>query len=100
MEKISKPELTNFLRYLDKKKLLFPRIRYASVRSKSEILVDMKKQFHARVIMNRIVFSPKRARVFPEVYYDLTLKRFSVNLEGYADIPQFSIKRGPVTVTF
>ena len=48
MEKISKPELTNFLRYLDKKKLLFPRIRYASVRSKSEILVDMKKQFHAR----------------------------------------------------
>ena len=100
MEKISKPELTNFLRYLDKKKLLFPRIRYASVRSKSEILQDMKKQFFARVIEGRIFFVPKRTRMFPEMYYDLSLKRFSVNLKGYDQKPKFVIKRVPVTVTF
>ena len=100
MEKISKPELTNFLRYLDRKKLLFPRIRYASVRAKSEILQDLRKQFYVRPIEHRLFFVPKKKRLFPEVYYDLEQKTFSIDLTNVEEIPKFRITPGPVTVTF
>ena len=43
METISKPHLVDLLRVFDKRKWFVPRIRYASVRSKPELIKDMQK---------------------------------------------------------
>ncbi len=45
MERISKPHLVDLLRIFDKRRWLHPRILYASVRSKPELIADLKKIF-------------------------------------------------------
>ena len=45
MQRISKPHLVDLLRFFDKKRIFSPRIRYASVRSKPELIKDLKKYF-------------------------------------------------------
>ena len=54
MEQLSKPELTNLIRYLDKKKLLSKKIRYASIRPKTELIEDIKLQFRTRLLNQKL----------------------------------------------
>ena len=41
MERISKPHIVDLLRVFDRKRWIQPRIRYASVRSKPELIKDL-----------------------------------------------------------
>ena len=45
MQRISKPHIVDLLRYFDRNRLFSPRIRYASVRSKPELIADIKSGF-------------------------------------------------------
>ena len=45
MERISKPHIVDLLRIFDRRRWFIPRIRYASVRSKPELIKDLKKYF-------------------------------------------------------
>ena len=49
MDRISKPHLVNFLRISDRSHWLHPRIRYASIRSKPQLLRDLRKHFRTRL---------------------------------------------------
>ena len=48
MQRISKPDLVAFLRIRDHRRWLCPRIRYASIRSKPELLADLRRFFLVR----------------------------------------------------
>ena len=107
MQSISKPHLVDLLRVFDKKRWIQPRIRYASVRSKPELIRDLKKHFRVREADGRLVFVPKKVlpRV-PRIEYDLSRRRYL--MDGIPrDIPResrktpsFSIRHGPVTLDF
>ena len=45
MDQISKPHIVSFLRMVDRHKWIRPRIRFASVRSKPELITDIKRAF-------------------------------------------------------
>ena len=45
---ISKPLIVDLLRTFDKNKWLSPKIRYASVRSKGELIEDLRRHFRDR----------------------------------------------------
>ena len=110
LQRISKPHIVDFLRQADRNKWILPRIRYASIRSKPELIEDLEKIFTFRLEGSCISFLP-RARVhvncnFPLLWYDLELRQYFVNRVP-ADFPresrrtpQFSLKRGPVTLRF
>ena len=100
MEAISKPELVNFLRYLDHNRLLFPRIRYASIRSKNDLLVDLRNQFYVKEIGTKLYFHNRKQRAFPLLFYDLSTRQFSVDIVEKPAKPKFSIVRKPVTIHF
>ncbi len=107
-QKISKPHLVDLLRLSDRNRWLFPRIRYASVRSKPELITDLMVHFRLLQVRQRLVFLPKQhtRSCIPQIEYDLALKKFLV--EGIPqDIPKlsrsrprFSISNLPVTLTF
>ena len=106
LTRISKPHLVDLLRIADRNKWLNPRIRYASVRSKPELIHDLR--IHFRIVMEdtRLLFRPRRARNLPRLEYDLESKSYL--LDGYeVDIPKlsrekplFRISLVPVTLTF
>ncbi len=108
-QKISKPHLVDLLRLSDHNRWLHPRIRYASVRSKPELITDLLVHFRLFHLGTKLVFHPRkrvRACPIPQIEYDLQGKQFLV--EGRPqDIPRlsrkrpsFSISRLPVTLTF
>ena len=89
LTRISKPHLVDFLRIADSRKWLNPRIRYASVRSKPELIYDLKSHFRILMVNNHLVFCPRRARGLPQVQYDLCRKEYL--LDGVrVDIPKLS----------
>jgi len=45
MQRISKPHIVDLLRIFDRRRWFVPRIRYASVRSKPELIKDLAKYF-------------------------------------------------------
>ena len=106
MQKISKPDLVDFLRISDHRRWLCPRIRYASIRSKPELLADLRLHFEERVKRNILLFVPRNPRlVLPKIEYDLKKKTFL--FDGlHVDVPKKSREkigvtfRGPVTMTF
>ena len=57
MNQISKPHIVDLLRIFDKNRYINPRIRYASVRSKPELLNDLKMHFRVRVVEKTIYSS-------------------------------------------
>ncbi len=108
-QKISKPHLVDLLRLSDRNRWLFPRIRYASVRSKPELIADLMIHFRLMELKKRLVFLPRlpsRTSAIPQIEYDLTRKKFLV--EGVPqDVPKlsrrrpcFSISNIPVTLHF
>ena len=96
MDKISKPDLVDFLRISDHNRWLHPRIRYASIRSKPNLLDDLR--FLPRF--------PAKHRGLPKIEYHLKEKTFLFDGEKI-DAPRksrekvvFRFSREPVTLTF
>ncbi len=89
LNKISKPHLVDFLRMSDHHRWLMPRIRYASVRSKPELIQDLQSHFRVRLRAGLLLFEPLRARNLPEIAYCLKTRKY--HLDGApADIPRMS----------
>ena len=108
MERISKPHIVDLLRYFDKKRVFSPRIRYASVRSKPELIKDLLVHFFVfcQAPSHLLQFRPRRPLSLPSIQYDLKARRFL--LDGkYYEVPEstrirpkFAVSRGPVTLYF
>ena len=106
MQKISKPDLVDFLRISDHRRWLCPRIRYASIRSKPELLADLRRHFREVQKKHLLELVPKNPRLrLPRIQYDLKKKAFLFDGE-HVDVPTKSRERvkvtfgGPVTMTF
>ena len=103
MKSISKPHLVDLLRIFDQKRWIHPRIRYASVRSKGELLEDLGRHFGAFKQNGRVVFVPRTQKNLPKIE-----KARVFILEGVVQDfprqsrqkPKFSIRRGPVILKF
>ena len=107
MKQISKPHLVDLLRTCDKHKWLSPRIRYASVRSKGELVRDLQTHFSTISRKQNVTFHPLRSTVTaPLITYSLTLKKFYFdgvpqNLPKESrEKPRFSIHYGRFLLTF
>ena len=105
LENISKPKIVDFLRVCDRKGWVYPRIRYASVRSKPTLLKDIRCHFQEFPLGGRLELRALRERVrLPRIEYDFERKAFL--FDGVTiDLPkagkvEFRIERGPVTVRF
>ena len=108
MQKISKPDLVDFLRISDHRRWLFPRIRYASIRSKPELLLDLRKHFAEKLRKNVLELLPRNPKVrarLPQIQYDFRAKTFLFDGKR-VDVPSKSREKvrltfsGPVTMTF
>ena len=109
MEQISKPHIVDLLRVFDRRRMVLPRIRYASVRSKPELINDLKQYFFTYNRENLIHFKLResaRASLhhLPQIAYDLDKKRylfddspFDVQTESRKRV-HFSISHEPVTL--
>ena len=107
MKQISKPHLVDLLRTCDKHKWLSPRIRYASVRSKGELVRDLQNHFSTTSRKQCVTFHPLRSTVTaPIITYSLRVKKFYFdgipqNLPKESrEKPQFSINYGSFLLTF
>ena len=105
---ISKPHLVDLLRIFDKNKWIIPRIRYASVRSKPELIADITSHFRAQQTKAEVLmFFPKRKLAgVPKIAYDLPSRKYLMD-DLVVDVPkesrkkpQFSISHDPVTLTW
>ena len=107
MQNISKPRIVDFLRTCDKNNWVFPRIRFASVRSKPELIEDIENNFFVSVLGNFISITPRQKyRRVPEIHYCLSERKFLLDGE-YRELrkesrekPKFQIQRGAVTIVF
>ena len=108
MEYISKPHLVDLLRTFDRQRWLCPRIRYASVRSKGELIEDLRRHFNDARVGSLILFRPRVAlgMRIPQIRYDLAARCFLIAGRP-TDLPRESrkpvecqIERRPVTVDF
>ena len=107
MNAISKPHLVDLLRHFDRQKWVCPRIRYASVRSKPELITDILRVFRVIRVKKIIHFLPHRSlHRLPKIEYDLEQRRY--RFDGVPmNVPrisrekvQFEIRRGPYVVHF
>ena len=107
LNKISKPHIVDLLRIFDKKKTVSPRIRYASVRSKPELIKDIRKHFDCEEDDGFISFRPTSHLVdIPEILNYLKKRVF--NFVGTpVDVPtqsrqhpEFEIFHGPFLFNF
>ena len=73
MNAISKPHLVDLLRIFDKKRYITPRIRYASVRSKPELIGDLARHFSCSRLANKVTMRPV-SQELPLIRYDLKTK--------------------------
>ena len=105
MNSISKPHLVDLLRIFDKRRYISPRIRYASVRSKPELIRDLCRHFRVLQEENVITLRPvKTLCEVPEIQYHLKQKHYT--FDGLpVDVPRqsrekirFRISRVPVTI--
>ena len=108
MQRISKPHIVDLLRIFDNNRWFSPRIRYASVRSKPELIVDLKQHFVIQELRKgRLLFVPKRTVMgLPRIEYDLEDRTYLLD-HRKADVPKqsrqkirFSISHVPVTLDF
>ena len=108
MQRISKPHLVDLLRFFDKKRIFSPRIRYASVRSKPELIRDLLIHFWAYIEApgHLLTFGARRSLPLPKIQYDLKARRFLFDGQYYdvpkqsRERPRFSISHVPVTLRF
>ena len=108
MEQISKPHIVAFLRMVDRHKWLRPRIRFASVRSKPELIADIGRAFNLVWVTKHLLHLQPRTRSYrgPRVEYDLLGRRYLLDGEPRdfpresRCLPQFQIARGPFHLDF
>ena len=104
---ISKPRIVDFLRTCDKHNWVFPRIRFASVRSKPELIEDIEHNFIVSREGNFVSIVPRRkSHRIPAIQFDLSLKKFLLNGEYHEfrkesrEKPKFQIRHSPRTIVF
>ncbi len=108
MNHISKPHIVDLLRIFDKRKFFVPRIRYASVRSKPELLKDLAHYFGTRLNEGEVHFlrKPTVPSGVPRIHYHLGDRKFyfdgkEIDAPTHARIePGFRVIRGPVILTW
>ena len=76
---ISKPHLVDLLRYFDHQVVLHPRIRYASVRSKPELIADLRHFFAVQKLDRRVHLHARRCFRCPEISYDLDGRQWELD---------------------
>ena len=111
MERISKPHIVDLLRIFDRRRLLMPRIRYASVRSKPELIKDLRNYFYTYERDGVLLFRPRQTKEaslchLPRISYDFAKKQYRFD-DCPLDVPaesrkrvRFSISHEPVTMYF
>ena len=105
LENISKPKIVDLLRVCDRNNWVFPRIRYASVRSKPTLLADIRSHFEEIQGERSLELVPRNRCVrCPRIQYELEKKSFlfdgaPIDLPKAAKV-QFRIVKGPVIVNF
>ena len=108
MERISKPHIVDLLRVFDRRRWIQPRIRYASVRSKPELIKDLQKYFftyeRGDVLHIKRRDSATALAHIPPISYDFSKKEycfdgcpFDVQSESRKKV-RFSISHVPVTL--
>ena len=109
MQTISKPKLVDLLRLFDHRKWLSPRIRYASVRCKGDLIGDIESHFEVRDTGAQLHLIPRRRVLrdhLPRIAYDRELRLFlfdgeAMDLEVVSrETPRFRILRTPTTIRF
>ena len=107
MEQISKPHIVSFLRMVDRHKWIRPRIRFASVRSKPELIADILRAFRVVLVGNLLRVEGRSAAYRgPRIEYDLKARQFL--MDGSArdfpresrTLPRFRVVRGPYHLDF
>ncbi len=90
MNQISKPHLVDLLRIFDRRKFFVPRIRYASVRSKPELLHDLYRHFGTCLSATEVEFIPKSnvPNNVPAIRYHLIERKFYFDGEVVPSNPQ------------
>ena len=107
MNAISKPHLVDLLRIFDKRRYISPRIRYASVRSKPELIRDLCRHFAVMETDGIITLEPLKTLSsceVPVIRYHLKEKHYT--FDGHpVDVPRqsrerirFQISHVPVTI--
>ena len=109
MERISKPHLVDLLRIFDKRRWIHPRILYASVRSKPELIADFKKFFFTYTKEDVVYFKVRGGYSLshiPAISYNCRKRQYLFDALPY-DVPGesrrkpvFSISHIPVTMIF
>ena len=108
MQSISKPHIVDLLRIFDKNRWIIPRIRYASVRSKPELIADLSEHFLTEITPGGTLLFLPFGRLYgvPRIEYDLENRRYILDGE-VVDVPKrsrqklmFRISHEPVTLTF
>lgn len=105
MNRISKPDLVDLLRISDHRRWIHPRIRYASIRSKPELLADLRRHFQEQLRGHVLLFLHDLPRV-PTIEYDLRKKCFLFDgthvdaPKTSRERPKFHILRESVTLSF
>ena len=105
MNGISKPHLVDLLRIFDKRRYISPRIRYASVRSKPELIRDLCRHFEVIPEKGVIRLQPiKTLCEVPVIRYHLKEKHYTFDGDP-VDVPRqsrekirFQISHVPVTI--
>ena len=93
MNAISKPHIVDLLRISDQRRWLWPRIRYASIRSKPTLLADLRTHFREKVTAGVLELIPRNGRLkLPRIQYDYRTKRFLFDGKPI-DVPKVSRKR-------
>ena len=108
MNHISKPHLVDLLRIFDKRKYFVPRIRYASVRSKPELLRDLAHYYGTRLTPTHVylIAGPSVPSGVPEIHYSLEERKYyfdGVEVDAPAAsrlVPRFEIRHEPVVLTW
>ena len=107
MNRISKPRIVDFLRLCDRNKWVHPRIRFASVRSKPELIDDIHHNFIVTVDKHLVTITPRSScRRVPVIQYDLEARKYLVD-GVYREFqkesrrkPEFQIRYVPTTIHF
>ena len=94
MEKISKPALVDLLRLADRQRWFTPRIRFASVRSKPQLIQDLRLRFRDLRAGVFVLFRPlgRLPAHVPVIKYDTKRRTFLLNGERI-DVPKVSRER-------
>ena len=108
LKQISKPRIVDLLRLSDKERWCSPRIRYASIRSKPELIADILRHFvlsSDKKGLIRIRLKNPRKR-FPDLRFDLECRQYILDGKHFdsdrasRERPTFHIERGHVTLHF